>query len=195
MSRELPRQVRKALEVAMDKTFGPIEETLKNEMENIVRNCQEQLTTNFMKSIQAPKSATNAAPGPSGTQATAQSHRAVELMGRGTMASQASPVDDLSQFLIPPYATLDSWSDPVNMDFASPSNAWSESAYFSQPGGLNNSLLNNSWKPSENETNPAACADTSHVSNMIALDPCTQTYVGKGKGRAIDTFASIGHVI
>jgi hypothetical protein len=49
INRELPRKVRKALETAIEKNFGPFEETLKSELENIVRDCHETLTRSFIE--------------------------------------------------------------------------------------------------------------------------------------------------
>lgn len=50
MNRELPRKVRKELEIAIGKLFGPLEETLKNQLEGLIRNCQERLSRDFENS-------------------------------------------------------------------------------------------------------------------------------------------------
>jgi len=49
MTRELPRKVRKELEIAIEKMIGPVEETLKNQLESLVRNCQERLSREFLR--------------------------------------------------------------------------------------------------------------------------------------------------
>ncbi|KAJ4291639.1 NAD-dependent protein deacylase SIR2rp2 [Kalmusia sp. IMI 367209] len=50
MNRELPRKVRKELEIAIEKLVGPLEETLKNQLEGLIRNCQERLSRDFEQS-------------------------------------------------------------------------------------------------------------------------------------------------
>jgi hypothetical protein len=52
MSRELPRKVRKELEIAIEKMVGPVEETLKNQLEGLIRNCHERLSREILRERQ-----------------------------------------------------------------------------------------------------------------------------------------------
>jgi hypothetical protein len=194
MSRELPRRVRKALDVAMESIIGPIEETLKTEMENIVRNCQEQLTISFMDSIRALASPPIATPGPSGILPIPQKPRAVNMTGVETIEKYASANNDLSQYFVPPYTTLEPWPELVNIaDFGDYPPTQSDSAYFSQPSRLNNSLLNSSWNSPESNTLVTARTDILDPIDAIGPNPCPQPYVGKGKGKAVDGIIYIDH--
>jgi hypothetical protein len=193
MSRELPRRVRKALEVAMESIIGPIEETLKTEMENIVRNCQEQLTISFMDSMRALASPLNAIPGASGILPIPQQPRAVDMTAVDTIDKYVSTNEDLSQYFVPPYTTLEPWPELVNVaDLGNYPSTQSDSAYFSQPSRLNDSVLNSSWKSSE--TN-AHVTDILDPSDAIGPKPYTQPYVGKGKSKAVDGITYIDHGI
>lgn len=49
MMRELPRKIRQELEIALEKTLGPVEETLKNQLESLVRDCHQRLRLEYMK--------------------------------------------------------------------------------------------------------------------------------------------------
>jgi hypothetical protein len=194
MSRELPRRVRKALEVAMERIIGPIEETLKTEMENIVRNCQEQLTISFMDSIQALTSPPHATPGPSGILPIPQQPRAVDMPGVDTIDKYVSTNEDLSQYFVPPYTTLEPWPELVNV--AALGNyppTQSDSAYLSQPSRLTNSLLNSSWESSGINTHATAHTDILDPSDAIGPKSYPQPYVGKGKGKAVDGIIYIDH--
>lgn len=54
LSRELPRHVRKELELAMDSELEPIEDRLKSQLVDIVRSCQEKLFRMYQESLQPP---------------------------------------------------------------------------------------------------------------------------------------------
>lgn len=54
LSRELPRHVRKELELAMDSELEPIEDRLKSRLVDIVRSCQEKLFRMYQESLQPP---------------------------------------------------------------------------------------------------------------------------------------------
>jgi hypothetical protein len=49
----LPRKVRKELQATLESVIGPIEETLKSKLENIVRHCQETLTMDYFIDLKA----------------------------------------------------------------------------------------------------------------------------------------------
>jgi hypothetical protein len=51
MNRELPRKVRKVLEIEIEKMMGPVEETLKNQLESIIRNCHEGLSQSYLRGV------------------------------------------------------------------------------------------------------------------------------------------------
>ncbi|ROW13874.1 hypothetical protein VPNG_03638 [Cytospora leucostoma] len=52
MSRELPRRVKKALELRIEQEFSPVEETLRRQLPDIVRSLYQTLSEDFRKSIQ-----------------------------------------------------------------------------------------------------------------------------------------------
>ncbi|OCK99731.1 uncharacterized protein K441DRAFT_673257 [Cenococcum geophilum 1.58] len=54
LSRELPRHVRKELELAMDSELELIEDRLKSQLVDIVRDCQEKLFHIYQESLQPP---------------------------------------------------------------------------------------------------------------------------------------------
>lgn len=54
MSRELPRRVKKALELRIEQDFSPVEETLRRQLPDIVRGLYQTLSEDFRKSIQVP---------------------------------------------------------------------------------------------------------------------------------------------
>jgi hypothetical protein len=59
LCRELPRKVRKAYEAAMEREAVPMEETLKNKFENIVRGCLENLKRSYFDNILSSASSTD----------------------------------------------------------------------------------------------------------------------------------------
>jgi hypothetical protein len=59
LCQELPRKVRKAYEAAMEREAAPMEETLRNKFENIVRGCLENLERSYFDNIRSSASSTD----------------------------------------------------------------------------------------------------------------------------------------
>ena len=182
MNRELPRKVRKELEITIEKLVGPLEETLKNQLEGLIRDCQEKLSKEYECFKVSPSDrVADDSSAPAGPSGIIDSSNVIN-----TLSSSA-----LDPYFIPTESSLQPWS---LIDFSRSSNTevFSESAYFSDEkyppfdntwdsqkwdGSLNNATpslaepigghtLDPSWPSAENETE----ANKSHV--------------GKGKGKA-----------
>ncbi|KAH5305110.1 hypothetical protein HBI12_171720 [Parastagonospora nodorum] len=183
MRRELPRKVRKALEVAMEKLFGPVEETLKNELETIVRDCHETLTRTFLSAAQAMAS--------SGSSSAMPTH-AITPECAIDLFNSTITMDGLSQIALPPNSTREAWHEVHdNVENQNLHPTWSDSAYFSQGNIPDFTSLGDTWPqdgivpgagtqnntPSNNYFQPASFSEDFGI-----ID-----YVGKGKGRAEDS--------
>ena len=144
MSRELPRKVRKALEAAMERLIGPIEETLKNELENIVRNCQEALTRSYLDTARSLASSS----GPPGPVTPAQPAFIPEL-GAYSSTIRAIGTAELSQYFLPPDAMQEPY--PKMTDLTENNNninlqaSFSDSAYYSQSENVQGPFWDDTW--------------------------------------------------
>ena len=116
MSRELPRKVRKELEIAIEKIIGPVEETLKNQLENIIRNCQERLSREYLRDKDSD------VPLSSGTQRAVEgSNQQDRIAGTSHVNTGIHPVN---RPIIPPEGTA-LGPLPDSLDW----HAWSSSEY------------------------------------------------------------------
>lgn len=167
LKRELPRTIRKTLQALLESKLGPIEETLKNELESIVRDAHESLTRSYLSSAQATE----------------------DLEGvDAAQSSSAAPSQSIEvppQYLVPSEATTSIPTLPLTADKLASSTAFFDSAYHSVPeaSALDDAVLNDSWLDTffedgdvlhelfaQNSSN-AASADVHFV----------QPYTGKGK--------------
>lgn len=188
MNRELPRKVRQELEIAIEKLVGPLEETLKNQLEGLIRDCQEKLSKEYECSNAFPSARLvnkhSETSGPSSVNESSNTH--------STFSSSA-----LDPYFIPMESSLHPWSF-IDLPGNSNVEVFSESTYFSNEtlppddntwdshlwnGSLNNATtglddrigghaLEPPWRSAENETE------------------ANKDYVGKGKGKAKSNFDS-----
>ncbi|KAH8719328.1 hypothetical protein GQ44DRAFT_809716 [Phaeosphaeriaceae sp. PMI808] len=189
MNRELPREVRKALETAMERIIGPIEETLKNELESIVRNCHETLTKSFLDTA---RRLTSCPEGPSSSKESAFSMQAAFAVNKNVPISSDEGVatdNGLSQYMVPPESMLEPWPpEVINHSYSQPT--WSDSAYFSHSEILGNSFLHDSSVHVEPPDTILVSADVEECNFALSTssgNPVPATYARKGKGRAVES--------
>ncbi|KAF2830185.1 hypothetical protein CC86DRAFT_403493 [Ophiobolus disseminans] len=188
MNRELPRKVRKALELAMERKFGPIEETLKNDLENIIRNCQEALTRTFFDTAQSLASSS-----------TGPTARPIQTMQPVLVLDQCeyNPIEEtdpendvLSQFFVPPETPVQAESWPTSLTTTGNGDllpTWSDSGYFSYADNPDQSFMSDtSIIPSMERAGLQSLQRPNHdpAFTTYSGDTAAQSYVGKGKGRA-----------
>jgi hypothetical protein len=143
LKRELPRKIRKELQVALQSMIGPIEETFKNDLENIVRNCQEALTRTYLEITRSSGSSSRTQTEPGKPVNTAQPAGVTESGGFSPYRPVIDESDRLSQYFLPPDSTLESWPEVMtSVDNQYPP-ALSDSAYFSLPDNVDSSFLDN----------------------------------------------------
>jgi len=178
--------------MALESRIGPIEETLKNELENIVRGAQENLTRTYLSSVQQSGSSATTLPGSTASeQMTLQPP--LDYLNWGIAPSHPS-VDALSPYVIPADSSTEPWPDvPHTHNNAEEPFTATDSGYSSLPGGEPDPFLNDAWVESgtfgpyfvntRSETvadKPVEC--TPDVSSTS--EPPCEPYVGKGKGKA-----------
>ncbi|KAJ4360810.1 uncharacterized protein N0V89_001377 [Didymosphaeria variabile] len=179
MNRELPRKVRKELEIAIGKLFGPLEETLKNQLEGLIRNCQERLSRDFVKSKESAHErgldATSELAGPSDSGTQPQ------------IGATATP-SVLAPYTVPMDSSFELWQG-MDATFNLQTSTYPDSAYYSET----NPLPSDPWWPTALETIPClANFDPAESGMMNSLGSHWQStenvsnpsYMGKGKGRA-----------
>jgi hypothetical protein len=197
MRRELPRKVRKALEAAMEKIIGPVEETLKNELESIVRDCHETLTRTFLDTAQAvASSACNLKE----AKHTTQQNALIDSRDCETTGGSQQILDGLSLITLPPNSEQEPWTNISNsMEYMKSVPTWSDSGYLSQKTTGNPSYVSDSvWQHEATPTEAAFTVDTSidfHQLQPWVFDEEQQAlaYIGKGKGRATDDRPRTNH--
>ncbi|KAH4037652.1 hypothetical protein HBI56_222930 [Parastagonospora nodorum] len=139
LKRELPRTIRKTLQAALESRIGPIEETLKNELEGIVRDAQEALTRSYLSSTQnsGPSSA-------SVLHSTDGTLHPNDSCANDLMQKSQSTTDSLSQYLVPPEA-MSAWIPDVPHPIDD-SSTLTDSAYHSLSGtGQDDSPMEDAW--------------------------------------------------
>jgi hypothetical protein len=197
MKRELPRIIRKALEAKIEKLMGPIQETLKNDLENIVRDCQEDLTRNYMNTIQASNKHSQGMHNATDQQQQTPQGAATDSQPPDTALPNLIGADELAQYFVPPDAPFDPW---LGMAQSSSSgctqNTFSDSANFSLSTNAQNPFWDDIWlnsmssnsmgdilttsEPRDVRTNTTSYGDESIFQPRV-------TYTGKGKGKARDS--------
>jgi hypothetical protein len=190
MRRELPRKVRKALEAAIEKIIGPVEETLKNELEGIVRDCHETLTRSFLDAAQAMVSCPSGCH-PQHPHHVVQPGIAINLLGCDSTEGADITMDELSQVALPPDSTRETWSEiSKGMEHSKSVPTWSESGYLSQkvmPVPSFDSEV--SWQ--QGATIPEAAFVVNGIADFPQFQPWDfdaeqqpTNHIGKGKERA-----------
>jgi hypothetical protein len=177
LRRELPRTIRKMLEAALESKMGPIEETLKNDLENMVRDAQDKLTRSYLRSAEPSDMTSGAFAGPSNSAPQTQS----PSLSQPPTAPMSLVMEDLPQFLLPPDtipASLLSL-DHV-MDNTGSSARQTDSAYYSLS---ENPILDGSWFDwTQDESLFNGINEP--IPNYSFEDPQPEEYDGKGKARA-----------
>lgn len=96
MSRELPRRVRKALELRIEQEFSPVEESLKRQLPDIVRGLYQALSEDFRSSLKAnplPKEEIGEDQEPGTTKLTGDG----DVKGKGKMVASAVTLQPLME--------------------------------------------------------------------------------------------------
>jgi hypothetical protein len=101
MKRELPRKIRKALQIALERKLGPIAEELKNELESIVRDAQVTLTQSYLDSVRSTSGASAEASECTGGSCSAQPLPDACPSKDNMSPSRSFDRDALSQHLVP----------------------------------------------------------------------------------------------
>jgi hypothetical protein len=158
LRRELPRKIRKELQVALQNMIGPIEETFKNDLENIVRNCQEALTRTYLEITRSSGSSSGTQTEPGDPVNTAQPTGITDSSGFSPYCPVIDESDRLPQYFLPPDSTLESWPEVMtSIDNQYPPTL-SDSAYFSLSDNLDGAFLDNeTWlmrPPMTNTSDP-----------------------------------------
>jgi hypothetical protein len=200
LSRELPRSVRKELELAMETFLGPIEETLKNQLENIVRDCQERLSRQYQQILQSSVHIPTAF---AETEENLQPQNAISL------ASNANPVnrmllpnslDVLAQYSVPADSSLNLWTGyellpHTKQATSSDPESYSETQNFSKSFAQNTSTISLSVGTDSIESS-GYTLELNHTPQSASSGDAVW-YAGKGKEKAasenIDTQWLLGY--
>lgn len=188
LRRELPRRIRKRLQELLESNFGLIEETIKNQLEGIVRDEQDELTRGYLSTSQSQGSL------PAKAAACAQE----ENVGFDLDSTQAGPsnaqlrvqpeMDALSLYFVPPDTTGTPLPDTGLLaanshTFAEPS----DSAYYSLQTDdewfetmINDSTSNFPVGHGDVEESILAGSWTGPVAEEVAPQ---ESYTGKDKGK------------
>lgn len=186
----------------MESRLGPIEEMLKNELEDVVRDAHETLTRNYLK-IARPRSSSPKEQADSKTHTRSTETTVTAVATTSTQITPESLEPDVpAQYCIPPETASTSWPDAqvtYSADFDWQA-ALSDSAYYSLPTLPEDSMdsfLDDTWYNSmppgplvgENEErilHREQCINvpgTNHTPDYVE----DRTFAGKGKRRATHT--------
>jgi hypothetical protein len=175
LRRELPRKVRKELEATLKSIIGPIEETLKSELETIVRLCQETLTTDYFNNTKA-SAPVPMAPVGSTAQDLPKSSSSTPNSNEPTVTDFATIAPGhLSQYLVEPESApdlLSELSEPTEKHTGSNDHVmWSDLAPFLFDDQHNETNL---WPSSEPGESSLATCMTCGLDRKIHSfpDPC-----------------------
>ncbi|KAH7075731.1 hypothetical protein BKA63DRAFT_305477 [Paraphoma chrysanthemicola] len=181
LRRELPRTVRKRLQTMLESKLGPLEETLKNEVESVVRDCQETLTHSYLKEAgtsTGPSYAPESIHGPSHITQPSSLRKMPPSYDLEADECFVSPAADLdvgtsSRHLMPSTTTYYPCPEHRHIDGVSEAPANSlDSAYFSLAEDINASSFDFAWGLTGFE--------------QTALDKLLETHDGRAT-EAIDT--------
>lgn len=193
LKRELPRTIRKRLQVYLERSFGPIEETIKNELEGIVRDAQEALTRGFLGTTPPEHSHAETKAGSAREEINTWQLN-VSQAGPSDPRSHVQPqMDALAPYFVPPDAT---GTGPSSTELLTANDnavtTLSDSAYYSLPtqdlqfdeDWLNTIIDDSTWNLSLDQHSSEEIA---HIGSRIewSTEEVPQTsYTGKGKGKA-----------
>jgi hypothetical protein len=108
LSRELPRSVRRELEIAMERELGPIEERLKSQLEIIVRNCQERLFKMYQDAIPSNNEGGNSNLVDNEIPCEARPSNSTDA---SSTLLAISTTDELAAYHVPPQIPSQSWDN------------------------------------------------------------------------------------
>lgn len=179
LRRELPKRLRTEFQSALEIMMGPLEETLKNQLEGIVRDCQDTLTRHFLDELNTSASAME-----DSRESTDLTNMAGPSNSSSTQPSIGS-TDFLSQFRIPPDFPED-WSDVMkSADLMNSLVSFDDSANFTlETAGPSERSL---------QSHSASFAAQSSSEDQQSLGPSSEIeampsspvgYTGKGKEKA-----------
>jgi hypothetical protein len=199
LKRELPRKIRKELEAAMERIMGPMEETLQRQLEDIVRDCHENLTRSYCSAAQPTDAIPGEIAGPS--RATERSEFAsLPMLDEPALDTHSTTLqaDALSQYNVSPESSPQLWPDMMQPpDNFLTEATWSDSVYFSQFESLGYPILDGTWPPPttteplfEDNRNTDTSGNYRTMANPVFThshdQPPLTAYTGKGKERAVD---------
>lgn len=192
LKRELPRTIRKKLQAFLEDSFGPIEETIKNELEGIVRDAQEVLTRRFLGTGLPEDQSIGTTPGLVNGDINAW-QSGVSQAGPSEPRIHLQPqMDALAPYFVPPDATgtalLDAYQlAAIDYVYEAPP----DSGYYSHPmqdheEWLNTVIDDDTWtRPSDENVSEDITRGGSRTGASAEQGPETP-YTGKGKGRAMN---------
>ncbi|KAK7740780.1 hypothetical protein SLS53_005248 [Cytospora paraplurivora] len=123
MSRELPKRVKKALELRIEQEFSPVEETLRRQLPDIVRGLYQRLSEDFRKSIQVSPTCGEQMGERQGLNGEISADGG-DIKGKGKMVTPATPQplteapgDALSEYRMDETLGYNNWapSEPIDM--------------------------------------------------------------------------------
>lgn len=177
MNRELPRKVRMALEAQMERLLGPIEETLKNELESIVQNCHKSLAETYLGTMQQnqlhPTNLSNTA--------SSSSSRLFEITppsdcpeADSSLNLYSQEISDFAQYSLPT-------PNSAEGSFEGPSNIATQQSWPPQlDASFSNTMGDDSWSSmwAQNFGHDFAL-------DYAELGDIPVSFEGKGKGKAV----------
>jgi hypothetical protein len=179
LSRELPRSVRRELEIAMESELGPIEEKLKSQLEVIVRSCQERLFKMYQEAAQQSHDCEEA-------------EHAVDIAGSEdipgpsydtSVLSNLATTDDLAAYEMPPAVSHQIWDDFIG-GTGPEAGLPSDSAYESMSAGSSRDAWAPPYGSYPTDDIQPWCDDhdpTGNFESWLLGDNQCPTYKGKGK--------------
>jgi hypothetical protein len=196
MNRELPGTIRRTLQAALDRNLASIEETLKNQLENIVRDVHETLARNFLNSVQPSEPSSGTIDRLAGGLSPAENLSTTALTPCDATYLTKFQTDTLAHYSIPSDASsLDLLSLPSLDDHVNTSASFADSGYQSYHEQVENTCFDDAWlqlDPDFGSVYESLSADI--LPGGAALQTNTpdpdfdqqpaEEYLGKGKGRA-----------
>jgi hypothetical protein len=196
MKRELPTMVRRTLKALLDLNFAPIEETLENRLESIVRDAQEHCSRSYLSSMQSSQPSAGTIAVSVKEMEPAEYLSTISLNASIHLQPPYFQMDALAQCSIP---NDSSSSDMPQLSFPNDSSntgaIFQDSAYYSQHRDDENIPFD---EASLRSNSAGESAFEHFISEFLARNPDFETvapdstlhdqpaeeYTGKGKGRA-----------
>jgi hypothetical protein len=197
MNRELPATIRRALQAALDRDLVHIEETLKNQLENIVRDVHETLTRNYVNPVQQPtETSSGTIAGPVNEAGSVGNWPTTNLNAGFVVQPAQSQNDALAPFSIPPDARSPYLHQlPVFDDSSNTGTSFGDSGYHSYSMYDDNICFDEAWlQPDPTGESAIESLSSENLPREINFETTTpflplsnqstEPYNGKGKGRA-----------